>query len=593
MSDQNSPESGSGSESVRSPSNNGNPDSGSPESVHSPSNNGSPDIGSPESGSPDNGSPDSGSAEITKYVMPSLMDASLEQLRDALDTGHTTCVKLVETYQKRISEVNSVLNPVTEVDPDALAIAAERDAERLAAIAAGRLSSLSPLHGLPILLKNNIGTNDRTNTTAGSTALVGARLPEDSTVVAKLRAAGAIMLGKANMSQWASCRALGLLEAWSADGGQTRGAYMDNMNPKGSSSGSAVATSVGLTWASLATDTGGSISLPAQQNNVVGVRPTTGLTSRSLVIPYSYRIDSVGTMTTSVKDAAYLLSAIAGQDAKDPRTSDIPFTTMPDYVAACKPEGLRGKKIAVSRNLMRLANPFNFDLPVEAFNAALNIMAEAGARIYDDFDIAGPGEAFAMEKLLAPYPPCATVDFSVDLANEYLSRLTENPNNIHSLEDLREYTQQTPAEGYPALPTDIWDTVLNRGTSPDSPQYKSRVSNHTMFFGARGIITPMVTWELDAFVMWAAEASMFSTYLGLPVFTVPLGCLGDNAPQLTNIRGLVDSGPNKPFGISFVGLEFSEEKLFEIAYAFEQLTKARSTVKPVHYPKAELTDLLA
>jgi amidase len=206
----------------------------------------------------------------------------------------------------RIQEVNSVLLAVAEVNPDALSIAAELDAER----ANGTIRSA--LHGIPMLIKNNIATMDQMNNTAGSFSLMGATVPQDSTVAAKLRAAGVILLGKTNLSQWANFRSSNSSNGWSADGGQVTAAYYPQQDPSGSSSGSGVASSIGLAFATLGTETDGSILSPSSQNNLVGIKPTVGLTSRSLVIPISEHQDTVGPIARTVTDAAYVLSIIAG-----------------------------------------------------------------------------------------------------------------------------------------------------------------------------------------------------------------------------------------------------------------------------------------
>jgi amidase len=543
------------------------------------------------------------------YVLPLLLDATLDELRTGLDSGHFTSVQLVQAYIDRIGEVNSRLKAVTEINPDALSIASQLDNEREQMKNSSQISNLGPLHGIPILVKNNIATHDKMETTAGSLALLGARVPEDSTVVAKLRKSGAIIIGKVssldslnttlhllthqlkvNMTQWACVRDTNCPEGWSAHGGQTRGAYFARQTPKGSSSGSAVATSVGLAWASLATDTGGSITMPATQNNVVGFRPTVGLTSRHLVIPHSLRLDTVGTMTRTVKDAAYLMKAIVGQDAKDPITAQIPFKIAPDYVAACIGTGLQGKRIGISPILMDFCNLFTYDLPEAKFAEALDLMRGARAEIVDGIKFIGPCLGLIAQASL-PYYPRNAVDFSTDLP-KYLSKLSTNPNNIQSLSDLRDFTQKTPAEQNPFCDTDIWDTVLDMTADEISGSYKSHAAIENKYFGDWGIIGAFEHFKLDAFVTWGPVASMFCSRAGgLPAVTVPLGKLRETDLYMQD-DGSADSAPNKPFGITFVGPRYSEETLFGIAYAFEQLTLARKEVRPVFVPRTELADVL-
>ncbi|GKT92218.1 glutamyl-tRNA amidotransferase subunit A [Colletotrichum tofieldiae] len=260
---------------------------------------------------------------------PPLLDATLDDLSQGLESGLFTSVDLVNAYVARIRETKETLNAVTEVNPDAVFIAASLDLIRQQG---GPL--LGPLHGIPVLIKDNIATADNMNNTAGSYALVGARVPEDSTVAAKLRRAGAIILGKAHMSQWADYRSTNSSAGWSTYGGQTRGAYYPDQDPSGSSSGSGVASSVGLAWASLGTETFGSITLPCDVNNLAGIKPTVGLTSRYLVVPISEHQDTVGPMARTVKDAAHLLAAIVGPDSNDNYTTVLgadALVNLPEY----------------------------------------------------------------------------------------------------------------------------------------------------------------------------------------------------------------------------------------------------------------------
>ncbi|KAM0255645.1 hypothetical protein ACHAQJ_005570 [Trichoderma viride] len=525
------------------------------------------------------------------YVLPPLLDATLDELRVGLDSGHFTSLQLVKAYIDRIGEVNSRLKAVTEINPDALSIALQLDIERAKMKSSSQVSNLGPLHGIPILVKNNIGTDDKMETTAGSLALLGARVPEDSTVVAKLRKSGAIILGKANMTQWSCTRDWDCPEGWSAHGGQTRGAYFSRQTPKGSSSGSAVGTSVGLAWASLATDTGGSITMPATYNNVVGFRPTVGLTSRHMVVPHSLRLDTVGTMTRTVKDAAYLMAAIAGRDTNDPCTAQIPFETIPDYVAACVNTGLQGKRIGVSPILMDYCRVFSYDMPEGKFDKALNLMRGAQAEVVGGIKFIGPCLGLEAE-LLEPYYPRSAVEFSTDLP-KYLSKLSTNPNNIHSLSDLRDFTQNTPAEQHPHCQTKIWDAILGMKAEDKLKRRKRRTAIENKYFGDWGIIDAFEHSKLDAIVAWGPLAAMFTSRVNLPAVTVPFG-KREGQGLFVNEDGSVDSAPNKPFGITFIGPKFTEETLFGIAYAFEQLTQARTKVHPHPrvVPKTELADVL-
>ncbi|KAJ6440092.1 amidase [Purpureocillium lavendulum] len=343
---------------------------------------------------------------------PALLDATLDDLRKGLDGGAFSSVNLVDAYLARISEVNPLLHAVTETNPDARAIAEKLDAERKE----GR-KDLGPLHGIPVLVKNNIATADAMNTTSGSFALLGAKVPEDSHVVALLRKAGAIILGKANMSQWAGVRGTNIPNGWSAHGGQTVGAYYPGQDPLGSSSGSAVAASLGLTWAALGTETAGSIISASYVANVVGIRPSVGLTSRYLVIPISERLDTVGPMARTVKDAAYLLSAIAGKDTKDAYTKEIPFDKVPNYVASCKDSGLSGRRLGVPRSQFK--NKASSPAMVE-FDRALKTIRDAGAEV---IDVELSGANYLNEHAPNAFADVLGDDFFTNLP-DYLSKLT-------------------------------------------------------------------------------------------------------------------------------------------------------------------------
>ncbi|KAL1855192.1 hypothetical protein VTK73DRAFT_8628 [Phialemonium thermophilum] len=265
----------------------------------------------------------------TTCTYPKLYDAKLEDLTGGLESGCFTSVDLVKTYLARIDEVNDQLHAVLEVNPDALDIAAQLDAERAAGHTRG------PLHGIPILVKDNIATCDKMNNTAGSYALLGAKVPRDSPTVAKLRAAGAVILGKTNLSQWAQYRSNNGTSGWSSVGGQVYGPYYPHEDPYGSSSGSGVASALGLAFASLGTETHGSIVMPSNRAHCVGIKPSVGLTSRYLVVPISLHQDTVGPIARSVRDAATVLSVIAGADEYDSYTSAIPNGgVLPDYLRA-------------------------------------------------------------------------------------------------------------------------------------------------------------------------------------------------------------------------------------------------------------------
>ncbi|EHK42505.1 uncharacterized protein TrAtP1_002479 [Trichoderma atroviride] len=517
-----------------------------------------------------------------RVQLPSLLDATLDELQSGLNAGHFTSVDLIRAYTARIGQVNSRLHAVNEINPDAVSIAAHHDSLR----SSGNL--IGPLHGIPVVVKDNIGTADKMNNTAGSFALLGAEIPEDSTVARKLREAGAIVLGKANLSQWSGARGE-ITQGWSAYGGQCIGAYYRDMDPDGSSSGSGVAASTGLAWAALGTDTSGSIADPSSKHNLVGIKPTTGLTSRYLVVPISEHQDSVGPMARTVKDAAYLLAAIAGPDEHDNYTSASPFgDRVPDYVAACKGNGLRGRRIGVPRHMLQLWSDKPSDYMLEIFDSALDVLRAQGAEIADDIVLPG-----AVDLLNSKYSPFVTgPDLMVDIPR-YFSQLKTNPNNITTMIQLREFIQNDAREGYPEKNTASWDRGIRRGYDNTSPAWWANYKAQAELAGPRGIAGAVDKYSLDAIVLPTEYLSKLAAPLGNPVISVPVGRTPDDTPLEKNKFGTLNiKGPNQPFGLGFTGARFSEEILVEIAYAFEQATMVRKTIVPYIQPKTELEDIV-
>ncbi|TEA10782.1 putative amidase [Colletotrichum sidae] len=409
------------------------------------------------------------------------------------------------------------------------------------------------------------------NNTAGSHALLKAQVSQDSTVAANPRQAGGVILGKTDIAQWAACRGTNSSAGWSAHGGQTVGAYYPNQSPSGSSSGSGVATSIGLVWASLGTETSGSITLPSEVNNIVGIKPTVGLTSRYLVVPISEHQDTVGPMARTVKDAAYLLSAIVGSDPHDNYMSAIPFTKMPDYAAACVNYGLRGKRLGILRYILK-------DI------WAVDILISAGAEIVDD--IIPPG--FNAEVILKLTSYVLGGDFLVNLET-YLSELTWNPQSISTLAQLREWTQQDPREEYPEHNTDAWDMLLARGLRNTGPEFWDIYTRSQHLAGQLGYSGALKNHSLDAIVLPTKFALILPVILGTPVIPVPFGRHPDDTSIVKDEIGNLDIlAPNLPFGIVFAGAPFSEEALIGIAHDFEQQAQARKAIVPFIKPVTEL-----
>ncbi|KAI1387512.1 amidase [Hypoxylon trugodes] len=513
----------------------------------------------------------------------SLKDATIDELGAGLDSGQFTSVDLVKAYLDRIGEVNDVLHAVTETNPDALALATELDAERSAGFTRG------PLHGIPILIKNNIATDDKLNTTAGSYSLLGARVPRDSAIANKLRSAGAIILGKANLSQWANFRSNNSTNGWSALGGQVYGPYYPNQDPSGSSSGSAVSSTLGLASGTLGSETDGSIISPSSKNNNVGIKPTVGLTSRNLVIPISEHQDTVGPIARTVKDAAIILQAIAGVDPYDNYTSAIPDNgTIPDYVAACQLSALSGARIGVARNAIELLSSSISSAQVTAFEEAISVLEAAGATIVDNTNFTAAAEflnsTVEMQVLQA--------DFLVNLAS-YLELLTENPNNVTSLAGVRDFTQSFPAEEYPARDTAVWDdTIFKQGWNNTDPRFWPAYQQNLYYGGEGGLLGAIERNNLDAVILPSDQSPTFAAGVGAPIVTVPLGFSPANMTVVKNSWGLVTDGPNIPFGLSFMGAKFTEAKLIGFAYAFEQRTNIRDQQQPYIVPSTELIDVV-
>lgn len=518
---------------------------------------------------------------INGIQFPSLINVDLEDLIGGLESGLFTSVDLVRAYTARVLEVNSTLNMVTELNPDAIEIAKEADALR----ANGTI--LSPLHGIPILIKNNIATDDKMNNTAGSWSLLGAKVPRDSTMAAKLRKAGAIILGKTNLSQWANYRSDNTSNGWSAYGGQTMGAYYPKQDPSGSSSGSGVSSSIGLALAALGTETSGSILSPADVNNLAAIKPTTGLTSRYLVIPISEHQDTIGPMARSVKDAAYLLQAIAGPDKHDNYTSAIPGP-LPDYVAACDYNALAGARIGVARNVLEIWAKYTDPPVLAAFEEAVKQIEAAGATIVDaNFTAFEAWQSDNNETLVL------NADFLVDLAN-YFSELTVNPLGIEDLREERHFTRHFPAEDYPQRDTGIWDAALKLGFNNTSPKFWAAYQVNLFYGGEGGILGALKRTNTSAVLLPTQLSPSIPALVGSPVVTVPMGFYPANWPVKMNSFGnLVATGPNVPFGLSFMGAKFSEADLIGFAYAYEQRTMHRNDVQPYIVPNIELADVVS
>ncbi|PHH71386.1 hypothetical protein CDD80_5312 [Ophiocordyceps camponoti-rufipedis] len=515
---------------------------------------------------------------------PGLINGTIDEINKQLDLRCISSVDLVTTYTERIAQVNKIFRAVTEVNPEAISQARLLDENR------GATGHRSPLYGLPILLKNVIATNDKMNNTAGSYAMLGARNVREAGVVKKLRAVGAVLLGKSNLSQWGGIRALKHTNGWSAHGGQVRGAYIQDQDPGGSSSGSAVAVDLGLAFAALGVDTTGSILIPAGRNNIVAIRPTLGLTSRDQVVPVSENFDVVGPMARTVRDASHVLQAIAGPDQHDGLTLKAPLP-VPDFVAACNGASLRGKRIGVPWNFINAlitGPPLNDELL--AFNKTLKELGAAGASIITA-DFTEVAELKTWRNVVLG------VDFPANM-DTYLGGLTANPQEVRSLLSLRDWTQaHGQLEDYPNRDTGFWDVFLEKraegwSQSPHCKDYQDAVVKMKKLGGDGGILGAIERQQLDAVVMPTSITYRCVPFTGGPAITVPLGAYPDSAGVVrTSNGGLIEVGPKLPFGLTFAGKPWSETELIGMASAYEKLSNVRNKLRrspAIPVPSAEL-----
>ncbi|KAJ8082283.1 hypothetical protein PM082_008134 [Marasmius tenuissimus] len=520
------------------------------------------------------------------YGLPDLYEASVIELQQGLDDGLFTSVDLVKAYFARIEEVNlngPALRAVLEINPSALEQAAAMDKER-------KLDGKrSMLHGIPILLKDNIATvaSEGMNTTAGSFSLLGSIVPEDAGVVKRLRKAGAIILGKANLSEFAHFRG-NLPSGWSGRGGQNTNAYFPNADPCGSSSGSGVAASIGLVTVTLGTETDGSITCPSSNNNAVGIKPTVGLTSRAGVIPISANQDTVGPITRSISDAAIVLSVIAGKDPNDNFTLAQP-DEVPDYTKALNINAFKGKRIGVPRQVF-LQERFIGPGVLEIFEGALETIRGLGATIVDPADLPSAQEILASDNETI----VLDIDFKVEL-NAYYERLLENPSGVRSLADLIAFNNANPELEKPVNFTDQSELIESEGTNGFNSTYFQALAFDHDLGRTRGIDAALHDLNLDALVLPATGLTTTPAAIaGYPIVTVPLGFFADNVTIESAGPLTVYPAPGVPFGLSFLAGAFSEFDLVSFGFAYEQTTKTRLARRayPAAIPKTQLQDVI-
>jgi amidase len=490
-------------------------------------------------------------------------EATIAELQAAMERGGLSSRNLVDMYLERIRELDQSgpnVNSVIQVNPQARAIARARDKERKAGNIRG------PLHGIPILLKDNIDTTGPMMTTAGSLALVGDPAPQDSTVAARLRAAGAVILGKANLSEWANFRGFSSSSGWSGLGGQTRNPFVLDRNPCGSSSGSAAAVSANFAAASLGTETDGSIVCPSSLTGVVGIKPTVGLTSRAGVVPISHTQDTVGPHGRTVADAAAVLGALTGVDPRDPATAASAGHFHTDYTQFLDPDGLDGARIGVMRNGVTGYSTRTDEI----FEAALEAMADAGAVLVD------PADLPSMDDLLTDLAELIILvrEFKVDL-NAYLATRTGVP--VQTMADVIEFNLDHAEQELKFFGQEWFE--LSQAEIFTEQEYLDAVVRSHLLSRDQGIDAALAEHDLDALVAptgspaWPIDlvngdhflgASSFPAAMaGYPVINVPAG----------HAFGLL------PVGISFMGTAFSEPTLIKIASGFEHATHVRRAPK--------------
>ncbi len=487
-----------------------------------------------------------------------LAEATIADLQAGMTSGKWTAEGIAQQYLARMDDVDSggpAIRAVLERNPDALAIARERDVERKAG------KSRGPLHGVPVLIKANIDTADRMQTTAGSYALAGAPAPRDAFLVERLRAAGAVILGKTNLSEWANMRSSHSSSGWSGMGGQTRNPYALDRSPSGSSSGSGAAGAANLAAITIGTETDGSITSPSAASGLVGLKPTVGLVSRSGIIPISHSQDTAGPMCRTVTDAALLLSAITGIDPRDSATAQ-QAGKAGDYLAGLMPGALNGKRIGIPRKVYTGYHSATDALLEQSIQA----LKDAGAIVIDHADLAGAGSYGEAEFEVLLY------EYKGDMAAYLASR--GNTTTMRTMADLVAYNKRDAAREMPIFAQELLELSAAKGPLTDAAYRKAR-AHCLMQARTKGIDATMTKHKLDALMAptsgpaWLIDhvngdsgtggsATQPAAVAGYPSITVPAGL----------VRGL-------PVGMQFWGRAWSEALLLSIAFGFEQQTKAR------------------
>jgi amidase len=486
-----------------------------------------------------------------------LDELSVRQLQGGMESGRFTALSLTRKYLGRIEKLDKAgpaINAVIEINPDALDIARSLDNERKSRGPRG------PLHGVPVLLKDNLDTCDRMMTTAGSLALLGSIAKRDAFVVQRLRQAGAVILGKTNLSEWANFRSSRSTSGWSGRGGQTRNPYVLDRNPSGSSSGSAVAVAANLCALAVGTETDGSILSPSSYTGIVGIKPTVGLVSRSGIIPIALSQDTAGPMARTVTDAAILLGAMTGVDQRDETTAQSTGKFHRDYTPFLDPRGLRGARLGIARKFFRLHKD-----AVRLIDSAVAEMKRLGAILVDPADLATHDQLDEVEFEVLLY------EFKTGL-QEYLADVGPKV-SIRTLKDVIEFNERNRQQEMPFFGQETFLRAEAKGPLSE-PAYLEALANCRRLSRTEGIDAVMDTHRLDAIIAPTTGPAHVTDFVhgdrstggssspaavaGYPSVTVPTGF----------VSGL-------PVGISFFGRAFSEPLLIKLAFAFEQATKFR------------------
>jgi amidase len=488
-----------------------------------------------------------------------LDEITIADLQDGMKSGKFTAHSLVEKYSARIGEIDKhgpSINAIIELNPDAFSIADRLDQERK------EKGPRGPMHGIPVLIKDNIDTADKMMTTAGSLALLGSKPLQDSYVAQKLRSAGAVILGKTNLSEWANIRSSHSTSGWSGRGGQTKNPYALDRNPCGSSSGTGAGISANLCAVGIGTETDGSIVCPSSSNGLAGIKPTVGLVSRNGIIPISHTQDGAGPMCRTIRDAATLLGVLTGVDSGDPATAASAGKSESDYTKFCDPNGLKGARIGVARKY------FGFSDAVDALmEQSLDAMKRQGAALIDPADIETLGKFDETELLVFMY------ELKADL-NAYLARLGPNA-PVRTLKDIIDFNERNRQKELQYFGQDLFVKSEAKGPLTEKAYLEAIEKNHQLA-RTEGIDATMDKFHLDAIVAptggpaWITDLVTGDHFAGGSSNAAAVA----GYPNINLTAGFISG---LPVGISFFGRAWSEPTLIRLAFAFEQATKARQT----------------